>query len=285
MIKTGTFVFILGLGVLNPLDTPPNLDRAMRLSSLPAKQRRLFAAIYTTYSSEIDSVRFRDHEVLFYLKNDSIYFAGGRMLNAAHVAHSTQYSPVVYPYIKGTLTSPPGPGPIARCSSDFLALLYGKSEKTVRRHCREAHFLGRFVFMNVHCLPALQRVEKSIHLAAKTSKAVRDYIDNLEVAYSFKRKKVIGAGHRSLHSFGLAIDLVPRDYDGKHVYWKWSRVFHGEEWPNIPLKRRWHPPQAVVDAFEANGFVWGGKWNHFDTIHFEYRPEILALADKSGSGI
>jgi hypothetical protein len=24
--------------------------------------------------------------------------------------------------------------------------------------------------------------------------------------------------------------------------------------------------------------VWGGKWMLFDTIHFEYRPEILILS-------
>lgn len=24
-----------------------------------------------------------------------------------------------------------------------------------------------------------------------------------------------------------------------------------------------------------NNFIWGGKWNHFDTLHFEYRPEII----------
>ena len=50
-----------------------------------------------------------------------------------------------------------------------------------------------------------------------------------------------------------------------------------EEWDRIPLSERWKPPQAVIDAFEAEGFIWGGKWYHFDTIHFEYRPEIVRL--------
>jgi hypothetical protein len=34
-------------------------------------------------------------------------------------------------------------------------------------------------------------------------------------------------------------------------------------------------PQAIVDAFEAEGFIWGGKWHSFDFMHFEYRPELL----------
>jgi len=37
-------------------------------------------------------------------------------------------------------------------------------------------------------------------------------------------------------------------------------------------------PVAVVRVFEAHGFVWGGKWRFFDTIHFEYRPELLLFS-------
>ncbi len=35
------------------------------------------------------------------------------------------------------------------------------------------------------------------------------------------------------------------------------------------------PPTVLV--FERQGFVWGGKWFFFDTMHFEYRPELLLL--------
>jgi hypothetical protein len=31
----------------------------------------------------------------------------------------------------------------------------------------------------------------------------------------------------------------------------------------------------IVDVFEKHGFIWGGKWYHYDTMHFEYRPELL----------
>ena len=80
---------------------------------------------------------------------------------------------------------------------------------------------------------------------------------------------------QSYHGWGMAIDLVPTSYEGQHVYWRWSRVFDQEGWHRIPVEQRWSPPQAVVAIFERHGFVWGGKWAHFDSIHFEYRPEIL----------
>ena len=42
-------------------------------------------------------------------------------------------------------------------------------------------------------------------------------------------------------------------------------------------------PLELVAAFERHGFVWGGKWWHYDTMHFEYRPELLAYARNGDS--
>ena len=35
----------------------------------------------------------------------------------------------------------------------------------------------------------------------------------------------------------------------------------------------------LIKAFESFGFIWGGKWRYYDTMHFEYRPEILVLSN------
>jgi hypothetical protein len=40
-------------------------------------------------------------------------------------------------------------------------------------------------------------------------------------------------------------------------------------------------PQEIVDIFERHGFIWGGKWYHYDTMHFEYRPELTGLKPAS----
>lgn len=40
-------------------------------------------------------------------------------------------------------------------------------------------------------------------------------------------------------------------------------------------------PLARVEArIEVEGFIWSGKWLFFDNIHFEYRPEVLLLAEE-----
>ena len=42
-----------------------------------------------------------------------------------------------------------------------------------------------------------------------------------------------------------------------------------------PYRLRNRIPMEIVEVFEKHGFIWGGKWYHYDTMHFEYRPEII----------
>lgn len=55
------------------------------------------------------------------------------------------------------------------------------------------------------------------------------------------------------------------------------RQFLGVPFSSTPYRNR--IPADVVQAFERHGFIWGGRWYHYDTMHFEYRPELLARAD------
>ena len=82
---------------------------------------------------------------------------------------------------------------------------------------------------------------------------------------------------RALRLTDPAVDLVPKSYGGRHAYWMWAMSKVRDFW-TVPYERRWMVPAPVVEAFERNGFVWGGKWLFFDTMHFEYRPEILLMA-------
>ena len=55
-------------------------------------------------------------------------------------------------------------------------------------------------------------------------------------------------------------------------YWQWTCGCTDEK---AKPKYQNKIPQGIVDIFEKHGFIWGGKWSHFDTMHFEYRPELL----------
>jgi hypothetical protein len=93
-------------------------------------------------------------------------------------------------------------------------------------------------------------------------------------AGTYAWRVIAGTKRLSAHSFGVAIDLNTKFAD----YWRWA----GGKPGNAPSYRN-RIPQAVVEAFERHGFIWGGKWYHFDTMHFEYRPELIAIARLSES--
>ena len=84
----------------------------------------------------------------------------------------------------------------------------------------------------------------------------------------FYWRTVRGAKRQSAHSYGIAIDICTK-YSN---YWQWSNRGAGEM-DRIRYENK--IPQQIVDIFEKRGFIWGGRWYHYDTMHFEYRPEFL----------
>jgi D-alanyl-D-alanine carboxypeptidase-like protein len=84
------------------------------------------------------------------------------------------------------------------------------------------------------------------------------------IAGTYNCRAVADTGAPSPHGYGIAIDLSTAFSD----YWYW-RPHDGA----IPYRNRM--PQEIVTIFEKHGFIWGGKWYHFDTMHFEFRPELL----------
>ncbi|MEM7439855.1 MAG: M15 family metallopeptidase [Pseudomonadota bacterium] len=86
---------------------------------------------------------------------------------------------------------------------------------------------------------------------------------------SFNWRNISGTKRLSVHSFGAAVDVNSK-IGG---YWKWS----GRPQGNAGEYRN-QIPQKVVETFERYGFIWGGKWHHFDGMHFEYRPELIIYA-------
>ncbi|GBR76144.1 hypothetical protein NO2_0741 [Candidatus Termititenax persephonae] len=117
----------------------------------------------------------------------------------------------------------------------------------------------------------IKKIKNQIMELANQDREVKDWLNSLRnVVGAYARRHIAGTGARSLHSYGLAIDLVvPR----AEQYWFKA----GPQWYDVPYSKRGNPPEAIIKIFESHGFVWGGKWDIFDTMHFEYRPEILIL--------
>lgn len=110
--------------------------------------------------------------------------------------------------------------------------------------------------------PALRRVAARVDALLAADASVRPLVD--EPGGGYAARNIAGSARRSPHAWGIAVDLSVKRAD----YWAWQR--RGE-----PLRWRNRYPQSLVDAFEAEGFAWGGRWLHYDTMHFEYRPELF----------
>ncbi len=89
-------------------------------------------------------------------------------------------------------------------------------------------------------------------------------------AGTYHCRSIAGTSRFSVHAFGAAIDINAKYGD----YWRWSGAKPGDE---IVYRNR--IPWEIVEIFERHGFIWGGKWYHYDTLHFEYRPELLMADD------
>jgi len=88
----------------------------------------------------------------------------------------------------------------------------------------------------------------------------------LPLGGTYNRREIAATERLSPHAFGIAIDLNTK----QGAYWQWKK--DGQDITAVRLNY----PLEIIQAFERNGFIWGGKWAHYDLMHFEYRPEILA---------
>lgn len=79
---------------------------------------------------------------------------------------------------------------------------------------------------------------------------------------------VAGTNRLSPHSYGITIDMGVKQSN----YWKWDNP-KASETDSIGYRNRF--PSEIADIFEQYGFIWGGRWYHYDNMHFEYRPEVL----------
>ena len=151
-----------------------------------------------------------------------------------------------------------------RCEALFKKM-YGNSEGAVRQHLVKVDWFGQKIqFTKVNgAADQLRKVAAEL----STKPHLRKYLTN---ASTFYWRKVRGANRQSAHSYGMTIDINTSFSN----YWLWSNPGRSE---TDSLKYENKIPLEIVRVFEKYGFIWGGRWYHYDTMHFEYRPELLPV--------
>lgn len=181
-------------------------------------------------------------------------------LEQADIAdHFAQAYPAFAPITPPARDADPG-----RFRNDaFLKKLYGATQPEIEANLVEVEWMPlhssrklRFN-RNQGAADQLRKVSRELD---QLPEPFMKYLVNIDSTYEYR--PIQGTTRLSPHSYGIAIDL-----EVKHTcYWLWDKQYNFRN----------EIPKEIVDVFERYGFVWGGRWYHYDTMHFEYRPELFA---------
>ncbi len=145
----------------------------------------------------------------------------------------------------------------------LLKKLYGKSKEDIEKNLVHVEWVdGSKVLFNAN-QNAARQLQKVVYELKKLPKDYDRFLTN--IAGTFNYRNILNTNRLSSHSFGIAIDLNIKESS----YWKWDQSY----------SYRNKIPKAIIDTFEKHGFIWGGRWYHYDTMHFEYRPEFFTTID------
>lgn len=167
------------------------------------------------------------------------------------------------PYTAFAKITPPNNDAGRYRNEAFLKKIYGASEEEIKKNLVQVSWLdGTKLYFNKQEKAAAQ-LQKVIKELSYLPKEYQKYFTHIAGTYNYRYVK--GTKLLSAHSFGIAIDLNVK----YSAYWKWDKKYN----------YRNQIPQKIVDIFEKYGFIWGGRWHHYDTMHFEYRPELFLNID------
>jgi len=149
-------------------------------------------------------------------------------------------------------------------NEDFFKKMYGSSQAEVEKLLVEVEWFGQTLKM-ISVNGVANQLRKVAEELARYPE-LEPYLHQASTTYWCKVRK---SDQLSAHSFGIAIDINV-EYSN---YWKWTNP-EASETEKIGYENR--IPLEIVQIFERYGFIWGGRWYHYDTMHFEFRPEILS---------
>lgn len=287
-----SWYLLLAVAILAGVASPPRLAADNGVAQL--------MALRDAYPEQITELAYRDDDWAILVRGEWIYWAHGRLLPQKARSEWARYQPYrFYDYMPGPEVPPaPDAEEVARLVSivyersaalpsrhnGFPAALYGiRSGGSAPPHLVSTHLLGHRFTVHRMVEEPLERVRLDIERAAKRDPTIGEFIDTLDRVGGYFRRTIAGTSTVSYHGYGVAIDLIPRRLYDSFAYWRFAMLAGIEHWWAVPTTARWHVPPAIVAAFEAHGFIWGGKWTLFDTMHFEYRPELRLFNARYGA--
>lgn len=243
----------------------PNAAQASDQGPTKVPMAERVAILQQTYPDLIYSVT---NNVMRLMSNRHVLIDDGQTKTRRETEHDADVQEQlseIYPTGRCFRGRKPGADPGILRAIPFLKAAYGANLHQVKRTSRSLDWFGSEIrFSTRHgAADALLRVRTELrqlpahmHEVLKQPQRALDWSEHLDTE------------RLSVHAFGIAIELSKAAANS----WRGPRARRGIL---RAYENKIHP--EIVEIFERHGFIWGGKWHHFNTAHFEYRPELIAI--------
>ena len=239
-----------------------NITRQAAGIKISDSSKSKFEILVKVYNDFIDSA---DH-VNLYWKDGTVMQIDDGIMDKSHeemLDNSDIEDMLSQKYVSGELSEDPPlnfePGRIRH--ELFFKKIFGENESEVRARLVDVQWVdgSRILFSSVN------GASDSLKLVIQSLKELPSEFDKylVNIGGTFVWRNIANTNRLSNHSFGTSIDINTKYTD----YWQWNK--------NLNYRNR--IPFEIVEIFEKYGFIWGGKWYHYDTMHFEFRPELIVI--------
>lgn len=154
----------------------------------------------------------------------------------------------------------------------FFKKMYGKTQGEMNKNLTSVVWCPKLVGQTLR-ISKVNGVDKQLKKLSDELDQHPEWKKYLSGPSTVNWRVVAGTNRLSPHSYGMTIDMGVSFSN----YWKWDNPNASETDP-IAYRNRF--PLEMVAVFEKYGFIWGGRWYHYDNMHFEYRPELLLFKQR-----
>jgi len=254
---------------------------------------KIIRSYQSAYPDRISEISYRGDDWAMKVYDQWYYWADGKLLPENMISRKDEFNS--YPYynypedlpvfqelpqetkdrlddmLKNRKTDP-----LERYPGFLNSLWRIYDRETSWNRVKTTYFLGFKLQIHRDLLEDLANVEEEIQRRMLVDSELRRFVQSLQRVDGYNWRRIAETETLSVHSYGIALDLILGNSSNREIYWLWAKN-KGLDWYDVPYEKRFSPPLTFIQTFEKHGFIWGGKWLFFDTIHFEYRPEILIL--------
>lgn len=230
----------------------------------------------TQHSNSIESLLMKYYQDIDTIKNNIIIFKNGKSLKFDDNIQKNGFELLDNADIEDQFRFDYNLSKNASSNTDagrirnetFFKFIYGASAAEVQKNLVTIVWCPSFVNQRIQVTKKCDVADslQKVSLALDKHPEWKKYLTS--VGGTFNWRKISGTSRLSAHSFGMTIDINIAHSN----YWQWDCSCTDER---KSLQYKNIIPLELVEIFERFGFIWGGKWLHYDTMHFEFRPELI----------